>query len=252
MSTELRVHASTDALMHAAAEELIATAKNAVDTSGRFAVALAGGNTPRQLYTLLAGGKYAPRIAWASVEVLFGDERCVPPDHDASNYRMANEALLAHVPLDSTRVHRIRGEDAPSAAAAAYERTLRTVFATPTGPPQATAGRCLDLVLLGMGDDGHTASLFPHAPTLGEREGWAVPAVGSAPPKERVTLTAPMINAARQVMFLVVGASKATTLRRVLEGPRDPEALPAQLVAPVAGRLTWMVDRAAAAALVRA
>jgi len=251
MTADLRVHPTALALMRATAEEVIAAAVAAIEMTGRLAIALAGGSTPRQLYALLATAPYAARVPWARVEVYFGDERCVPPDDKASNYRMARETLLAHVPLPATRVHRVHGEDAPEIAAAAYERALRTAFATPTGPPQSVLGRCLDLLLLGMGDNGHTASLFPHSRTVHERERWVVADTVDATPKERVTLTAPVINAARHALFLVAGADKAPMLRRVLEGPHDPDALPAQLVAPTDGRLTWMVDAAAAAELTR-
>ena len=251
MTTDLRVQPTVDALMRATAEELIAAAAAAIDATGRFVIALTGGSTPRPLYALLASAPYAGRVPWARAEVFFGDERCVPPDDSASNYRLARETLLAHVPLPATQIHRIHGEDAPETAAAAYERGLRAAFATPTGPPQSVPGRCLDFVLLGMGANGHTASLFPHSWTVHERERWVVADTVDATPRRRVTVTAPVINAARHVLFLVAGADKAPMLRRVLEGPHDPDALPAQLVTPTDGRLTWMVDAAAAAELTR-
>jgi 6-phosphogluconolactonase len=247
VTTDLRVHPTVDALMHATAEELIAAAAVAINDTGRFAIALSGGGTPRRLYALLATAPYAARVPWARAEVFFGDERCVPPDDAASNYRMAREELLAHVPLPAAQIHRIHGEDAPETATAAYERQLRATFATPMGPPRSVPGRCLDLVLLGLGDNGHTLSLFPHSWTVHERERWVVADTVDATPRRRVTLTAPVVNAARHVVFLVAGADKAPMLRRVLEGPHDPDALPAQLIAPTDGRLTWMVDAAAAA-----
>jgi 6-phosphogluconolactonase len=251
VTADVRVYATVEALMAATAEELTAVAAAAIADAGRFAIALAGGSTPRRLYALLATAPYAARIPWARAAAFFGDERCVPPDAYASNYRMAREALLARVPVPATQIHRIHGEEAPEAAATAYERRLRAAFATPAGPPQPVPGRCLDLVLLGMGDNGHTLSLFPHSWTVHERERWVVADTVDATPRERVTLTAPVVNAARHVLFLVVGAEKASMLRRVLEGPHDPDALPAQLVAPTNGRLTWMVDAAAAAELAR-
>ncbi|HEY2389149.1 MAG TPA: 6-phosphogluconolactonase [Candidatus Binatia bacterium] len=251
MSREIRVLPTLDALMLAAADAIVADAARAIDETGRFVLALSGGSTPRRLYALLAGPTYAARIAWDRVEVCFGDERCVPPDDAASNYRMAQETLLAHVPVEPSRVHRIHGEDAPASAASAYEHTLRAVLATPRGAPQPVAGRRIDLALLGMGDNGHTLSLFPGSPTVHERGHWAVPDTVDATPPTRVTLTAPIVNAAAHALFLVAGADKAPMLRRVLEGPHDPDALPAQLIAPTDGRLTWLVDAAAAAELTR-
>ena len=251
MSADVDVRPDADAAMHATAEQIVEAAATAVRSSGRFTIALAGGSTPRRLYALLATPPYATRVAWPAVEVFWGDERGVPPDDPASNYRMAHEALLAHVPVAPAHVHRIHGEDAPDAAAADYEHELRLVFATPSGPPRHVAGARLDLVLLGMGDNGHTASLFPHSPTLDERERWVVADRVDATPSARVTLTVPVINAAALAMFLAVGADKAPMLRRVLEGPRTPTTLPAQLVAPSDGRVRWIVDAAAAADLRR-
>jgi 6-phosphogluconolactonase len=220
-----------------------------VRTSGRFAIALSGGATPRGLYTLLATPPYATRVAWPAAEVFWGDERCVPPDDPASNYRLASETLLAHVPVAAEHVHRVRGEDEPFAAAALYEHELRAALHTPTGPPRSDPGTRLDLILLGLGDNGHTASLFPYAPALDERDAWVAAADIDATPQTRITLTVPAINAAALVVFLVVGGEKAAVLRRVLEEPPDPAALPAQLVDPVAGEVRWIVDAAAAAEL---
>jgi len=236
------VFARDDALMEAAAEGFVGAAAAAVRARGRFAVALAGGATPRRLYALLASPPYASRVDWARVHVFWGDERCVPPDDPMSNYRMACVALLAHVPLPAENVHRIRGEDDPDAAAAAYERELREAFA---GPPVAR----FDLVLLGMGGNGHTASLFPGGAAIHETERWVMADYVAEMSMWRVTLTPVVINAAAEVVFLVSGPEKAATLKRVLEGPYQPDALPAQVVAPAAGRLRWLVDTAAAAAL---
>jgi 6-phosphogluconolactonase len=250
-TVDVDVQPTPDAVMRAAAEQVVDTAAGAARASGRFAIALAGGATPRQLYTLLATPSYVARVEWRTVHVFWGDERGVPPDDPASNYRMARETLLAQVSVAPECVHRIHGEDAPSVAATAYERELRAAFATPTGPPRPLPGARLDLVLLGMGDNGHTASLFPHSPALDERERWVIADHVDATPPARVTLTAPVINAAALALFLVVGAAKAAMLQRVLEGPRDPAALPAQLVAPTNGRVRWIVDAAAAAQLTR-
>ena len=202
-------------------------------------VALAGGSTPRAAYALLA----AEEVDWSRVHVFWGDERCVPPDHPDSNYRLAREALLDHVSLPAGNVHRMRGEMEPEAAAQAYAAELRAFF--------GTQWPSFDLVLLGMGNDGHIASLFPGSAALREtaRPVVAVTAEYQDRPAHRVTLTLPAINAARQVLFLVTGAAKAETLWAVLEGPA--ERFPAQLIRPTSGQLTWLVDTAAASRLKR-
>jgi 6-phosphogluconolactonase len=229
------------ALTVAAAERFVASAAAAIQATGRFVVALSGGSTPKMLFALLASATYAGRVDWACVHVFWGDERCVPPDDPSSNYRMAKEALLDHVPIPPAQVHRMRGEDEPLAAAAAYQWDLRATL--------ADAGGRFDLVLLGMGDNGHTASLFPGLLAVRETERQVVaehvPEVGMW----RLTLTPVAINDAAEVLFLVSGAGKAAMLQQVLEGPYHPEALPAQVVAPRDGRLVWMVDAAAAARL---
>ena len=221
----------------AAADRVVAAAASSIGARGRFTFALSGGSTPRALFELLASEAYRSRVDWARTDVCFGDERCVPPDDPQSNYRMAREALLEHVPA---RVHRMRGEDEPAAAASAYERELRELLgATPR----------VDLVLLGMGDNGHTASLFPGLHAVEERERWVVAEYVAEVSMWRLTVTPVVLNASAEVLFLVAGADKAAMLHRVLEGPRDARALPAQVVAPQDGRLTWLVDAAAAAAL---
>lgn len=234
----LRLVQDADALARAAAEELAAAAARAVALRGAFTLALAGGSTPRRLYALLAdrGAPYRDRIPWARTQVFFGDERPVPPDHPESNYRMAREALLDHVPVAS--VHRIHGED--PAGAAAYEAELRSFFRIPAdgAPPR------LDLVLLGLGPDGHTASLFPGTPALDERVRWVVSSFVARLGTRRTTLTLPVLNRAR-VLFLVSGAEKAGALARVLAPPAGEPLLPAARVRPDGGAL-WVVDAAAA------
>jgi 6-phosphogluconolactonase len=245
------VFSSADALMRAAAEAFVRCAAESSTVSGRFAVALSGGSTPASLYALLATDAYARRIDWSRVHVFWGDERCVPPGNPASNYRMARENLLDHVPVNAVNLHRIHGEDDPAKAAAAYERELRQAFATPGGPPRCAPGLRFDLVLLGMGDNGHTASLFPGMAVVQERERWVMAQYIATASMWRVTLTPVVINAAAAVMFLVSGREKATTLCRVLEGPYRPDELPAQVVAPREGCLRWLVDAAAAVELRR-
>lgn len=233
----LEIHPTTEALMLAAAAHVIAAGAQAIQTRGRFSVALAGGSTPEALYRLLAAEPFVSRLDWRAVHVFWGDERSVPPDHSDSNYRMARESLLAHVPVAPENIHRIQGEIDAAQAALAYEDALRAHFA---GPPR------FDLILLGMGEDGHTASLFPGAPALAERVRLAVPVHAAHLGSWRVTLTYPVLNAAAAVLFVVSGSSKAATLRAVLEGPSRPTELPAQGVRPHAGRLMWLADASAA------
>jgi 6-phosphogluconolactonase len=235
-----------EGLAEAAAQRFAAAASDAVQSRGEFVVALSGGATPRGLYARLAAPPYASTVPWPEVEVLWGDERCVAPDQAASNYRMVREALLDHVPIHAENVHRMHGEDVPAVAAQAYEQTLRTVLRTPSGPPRATPGARIDLVLLGLGDDGHTASLFPGAVDVPDGESWVVARFDGARSQWRVTLTPPLINAAAEILFLVSGAGKAAIVQRVLEGARRPRELPAHLIAPVDGRVLWLLDAAAA------
>jgi 6-phosphogluconolactonase len=247
----VEIYPTGDALMQAAAQRFAACAEAAIQAAGRFVVALSGGSTPKRLYALLATEPYAGRVQWSRVHVFWGDERCVPPDDPASNYRTAREALLSRVPVPEGNVHRMRGEDDPGSAAAAYERELREIFVTPDGPPACTPARRFDLVLLGMGDNGHTASLFPGTPAVRETERWVMAQCVNAVSMWRVTLTPVIINSAAEVTFLVSGGEKAGMLRRVLKGPNMPDALPAQAIAPGHGRLRWLVDATAAADLER-
>ncbi len=236
----IEVFPDPDGLARAVAEHVAARAAEVIAASGRFTVALAGGSTPKAAYRLLATDAFARRVDWARVHVLWSDERCVPPDDPRSNYRMAREALLDRVPIPPDNIHRIHGEDDPPGAAAAYERLLGDLLGGDRG---------LDLILLGMGDDGHTASLFPGQPAVRETARWVVADYIAAADMWRITLTPVTINAARDVSFIVSGAGKAERLRDVLEGPFVPERLPAQVVDPTHGRLTWLVDEAAASQL---
>lgn len=241
--TEIRIYPDAASLARAAAEHFVTLAAEAIAARERFAVALSGGSTPRATYTLLASDEFAARVDWPRVHVFWGDERCVPPDHPESSFRLAHEALLSCVPIPSGNIHRVRGELEPEMAAQAYAAELRTFFGAPW--PR------FDLVLLGMGNDGHTASLFPGSVALGEtaRPVVAVTAHYQDRPAHRVTLTPPAINAAQQVFFLVTGAAKADMVRVVLEGPEGP--YPAQRIRPTSGQLTWMMDIAAADRLKR-
>ena len=249
MRADLSVLPSAAALADAAAGRFVAAAGDAIASRGQFIVALSGGETPRGSYLRLGTEALVSKVLWSRVQVLWGDERCVPPHDVESNYRMARETLLDRVPVPAANVHRIHGEDDPATAAGVYEATLRALLRTPAGPPTATAGARIDLVLLGLGDDGHTASLFPGSAAVHERTRWAMAAHAAAASVWRITLTPAVINAAVEVLFLVSGGAKAGILRRVLEGPRRPEELPAQAIAPSNGRVRWWVDAAAAADL---
>ncbi len=237
--TKLHVFSTPNALAEAAAVYVTHLAHAAISEHGGFSLALSGGSTPRALHTRLAHEPWRDAVDWGRVHVFWGDERCVPPDHPDSNYRMARETLLDHVPILPAQVHRLRGELPPDQAAAAYEAELRGLF--PSAPWPA-----FDLVLLGMGDDGHTASLFPDTAALAETERWAVANHVEKLDAWRLTLTAPAINHAAHVAFLVAGAAKAERLREVLRGPYQPTVLPSQLIRPASGQLDWFVDLAAA------
>jgi 6-phosphogluconolactonase len=244
--TAVRRFPDPEAVSRAAAQDLVELARVAIAERGRFCVALSGGSTPRRMYEILSEAPRWAHIDWARVEFLWGDERAVPPEHPDSNYGMAAAALLSKLGIAQERVHRIKGELADAQAAAAlYEAELARVFAMPAGgrPP------IFDLVFLGMGPDGHTASLFPWSHALTERRRWVVGHHVARLGQPRITMTPPILNRAAEVRLLVTGADKAGVLREALLGPREPERLPVQLVAPEAGRLVWLVDRAAAAEL---
>jgi 6-phosphogluconolactonase len=249
IARELRVFDDAAELMRAAAEAFVESASAAIRERGRFLVALSGGSTPNALYDLLAGDDYRERVEWPRVEVFWGDERCVPLDDPASNYRAARERLLDRVPVRKGHVHPIGGGCDPNAGAAAYEGVLRVRFATPTGPPSVEAGSRFDLVLLGLGADGHTASLFPGTAAIDETTRWAVAldVPGAAGASRRITLTPIVLNAAAEVLFLVVGRDKAEAMRRVLTRPFGPRLTPARAIVPRHGRLRFYVDAGAAA-----
>ena len=233
-------------MSESAARLFTTRAVEAVSLRGRFTAALSGGRTPVELYSLLARESFESRIPWAHVYLFWADERCVPPDHEESNYGMARELLLDHVPIPPANVHRMHGEMDPVDAAARYEEGLRQFFAS-----AGDAFPAFDLVLLGLGEDGHTASLFPGTRAVKETVRWVLGYHVDAQKGWRITLTPPVINAAREVVFIVAGGGKASVLRDVLEGPNRPDVLPAQIVRPGGGEPLWMVDRNAAALLKR-
>jgi 6-phosphogluconolactonase len=229
------------ALADEAARRFVALARAAVAAHGRFTVALSGGSTPRALHERLARPPLCDVVDWANVHIFWGDERMVPPDDPESSYRMARETLLQHVPIPAANIYPVPTVGGtPEAAAKAYQETILAVFG-------ADLPR-FDLILLGMGPDGHTASLFPGQPEVIRPSEMLVAAVHNAPkpPPTRVTFTYKLINAAANVIFLAAGADKAAILREVLRGPIDVARLPAQGVWPERGELAWLVDAAAA------
>jgi len=243
----IRQYASDEAVSQAAAEEFVEIAEQAIAERGVMTVALSGGSTPKRMYQLLSEQPYVNRVDWPKVEFFFGDERPVPPDHPDSNDRMFQEALPSKVPaIKPAQIHRMRGE-APDLAVAAneYSQMLVQIFGVPQdGPPPV-----FDLVLLGMGGDGHTASLFPHTKALSEHKLWVTANEVPQLKTQRITLTYPVLNAARNVRFLVTGTGKAGVLAQVLAGPPDATRLPSQAVRPSHGELCWLIDHAAGAQL---
>ncbi len=244
MSCEIRVLPSSQEVFELAAEEFVRQANEAISKSGRFTVALSGGSTPKALYQLLAEG-YATKLRWDRMFFFWGDERHVPPDHPDSNYRMAKEALLSRVPIPEENVFRIPTEDEDASRAAAnYEETLRKFFKLKPGEfPR------FDLMLLGMGPDGHTASLFPDTAALQEKTRLVAANWVEKFRAHRLTLTLPLINNSACVLFLITGSDKAAALCEVLARDSPADQFPAKLVQPVNGRLIWLLDRTAAAAL---
>ena len=238
---DLHIFDDLDALSAAAAGVFAESCAKAVAARGRALVALSGGSTPAPLYALLARPPYREQIDWPHVHVFWGDERLVPPGDPQSNYRQAHDALLARVRISEKNIHRVPTELPAAEAALSYALTLKEFASPPLDWPR------FDLALLGMGDDGHTASLFPGSPVDNAAPVAAVTADYQGRPAQRVTMTPPVFNAARRVLFLVSGESKSQTLAHVLYGSYQPDLLPAQRIRPTDGELIWLVDRPAAA-----
>lgn len=237
----LSIHPDAHAAARAVAERFAACATAAVRARGRFSAALTGGSGPVQAYGLLAEEPFRARIPWDGVHVFWGDERCVPPGHERSNFRMANDAFLARVPIPPENVHRMRGELRPADGVARYTEELAAFFGE--GVPR------FDLIHLGVGPDAHVASLFPFTQPLREDRRPVTRNLKLPEGEPRITLTLPVLNAAARVEMIVPGASKADVVWTVLRGPIDPFRHPAQLVRPADGTLVWTMDRAAAARL---
>ncbi len=235
------VCSSTDELCHKAAAEFVTLAQKAQRNRGRFAVALSGGTTPRALYSLLAAPEYTEEIFWPQVHLFWGDERCVPPDHADSNYRMVHESLLSKIQIPGANVHRMAGEKEPQVAAAEYEEKLKDFFQlAPDVFPR------FDLIFLGMGEEGHTASLFPGSDALNERKRLVVATYVEKLNAHRLTLTLPVLNHGAAVLFLITGANKAPVVKEILKDGSNLSRFPAAQIQPTYGRLVWLMTEDAA------
>lgn len=240
--SKVLIFESSEELAVAAAQRFVQYAVEALSKHNRFCVALAGGNTPRRVYELLATEPFKREVDWSNIHLFFGDERAVPPDHPDSNYAMVKETLLSKVAIPTANVHPIPGDGDADENARQYENHLRSFFAGQLWPR-------LDLALLGMGEDGHTASLFPNSEALNETSRWVVATRNEQSGQNRITLTIPVFNHARHVTFLISGEKKAQRLKEVLRPYSASEPLPAQKIKPTDGTIEWLVDAAAASLL---
>lgn len=238
---EVHIHKNPAELSDALAEWITAHIENVLKDRERFTFVLTGGNSPKQLYGLLARSPFRERIAWEKLHIFWGDERAVPFGDDRNNAKMTFESLLDHVPVPKEQVHMMRTELEPMQTAREYEAVLHQYF--------DTEGPSFDLVLNGMGEDGHTLSLFPGQPVIHEAQAWVSAYYLEAQKMFRITLTAPIVNRASKVVFLTFGPGKAHALKEVLKGPRNPDLYPSQVIHPASGELHWFVDEAAAAEL---
>ncbi len=242
MKPEIRIFKDLEKLSKDAADLFIELAANAIAQRGRFLVALNGGSTPVRLFQLLAN-EYKDKVEWSNVHVFWGDERCVPPDDPGSSYGQARDLLLSHVPLPDSNIHRVKGDLGPAEASKEYSLTLKEFASPPFEFPR------FDLVYLGMGEDGHTASLFPGSPVEMTEPTVPVTAHYQDRPANRVSLTPIVFNQARVVAFMATGEKKAVTLAEVLSDRYNPELYPAQRISPQNGQLLWLVDEESASKL---
>lgn len=239
----IAIYSDADAMSRAAAQYVVQVANEAIATHGRFMFVLTGGSTPRKLYSLLADEPYRSQVNWSLVEFFWGDERCVALDDPDSNYHMAWENMLSKLPVPEKNIHRMPAEEADhDAASRKYEQEMQQAFNT-NGVP------AFDLIQLGMGPEGHVASLFPHQAALKETRRLVLAVTVPKPPPPRLTITPPILNAARHIQFLVTSADKANAVHAVLDGEYNPDEYPAQIVRPPRGEITWMLDEAAAVKL---
>jgi 6-phosphogluconolactonase len=241
MRSQVRVYPTRSAAAHAAAAQFVATAEKAMNARGRITVALAGGNTPRDVYRLLATEEYASMVDWPNVSFFWGDERCVPFNDPENNASMARETLLNHVPVAPNNIYRVQSQLPPEEAAQNYEQTLRRYFSG-----RGTNLPNFDLVLLGIGAEGHTASLFPGSPLLNEQERWVGAVYVEKMKTWRISLTPIALNAASKVIFTVIGEEKAEAVKQILTDPKQPSLLPAQVIDPPDGQVLWIFDKPAA------
>lgn len=230
-----------EALARAAADLFIQLAQQAIYTRGRFNAALSGGSTPLRMYQILTESDYERASDWSKVFIFWSDERCVPPAHPNSNYRMAQENFLDHSPIPAENIHRMRGEIEPQEAARQYETLLHGHFYPGLGQQESLPPPRFDLILLGLGTDGHTASLFPGSAAMHEQQRWVAANYIEMLASWRLTLTLPVINAARAVVFLAAGSAKADVLEKIWQEPAVGELLPAAMVKPEQGKLLWLV-----------
>jgi 6-phosphogluconolactonase len=235
----IEVLSDLEALSLHAASIFVSASKNSIAAKKRFAVAISGGSTPRRLYTLLGSDAYRHRVDWQTVHFFWADERCVPKEDEASNFRTAFDTFLSKIALPDKNIHRIKGEEAPDKAARDYEEEIRRFFGESERPG-------FDLIILGVGEDGHTASLFPGSKSLEERVRLAIPVYLGEPGKNRITLTLPVLNNADQLLFLVAGPSKAAVLSEILGERKKKKGFPAGLIRPAHGNMTWLIDQEAA------
>ena len=239
---KIEVLADLEALSLRAASIFVSASRNSIAKKKRFAVAISGGSTPRRLYTLLGSDAYRHRVDWQYVHFFWADERCVPRDDEASNFRTAFDTLLSKIALPDENIHQIKGEEAPDKAARDYEEEIRRFFGESERPG-------FDLIILGMGEDGHTASLFPGSKSIEETVRLAIPVYLEEPGKNRITLTLPVLNNADQILFLVTGPSKAAVLSEILGEREKKKWYPARFIHPAHGNMTWLIDQEAAGKL---
>ncbi len=239
---KVEVLSDSEALSLRAAAIFVSVSRNSIATKKRFAAAISGGSTPRRLYMLLGSDAYRDQVDWQRVHLFWVDERCVPKEDEASNFGTAFDTLLSKVGLPGNNIHRMKGEETPDKAARDYEQEIRRFFGESERPR-------FDLIILGMGEDGHTASLFPGTKSLEETVRLAIPVYLEAPKKNRVSLTFPVLNNADQILFLVAGSSKTAVLSEILGDGEKRKLLPAGLINPAHGNITWLIDQEAAGKL---